>query len=195
MKREPTPTSLTHSIVPPCARTIACAMAKPNPPLCESPPKDGAAVRPGHQAAIYKPPPRASRAVRHAAYVEKFVTLIKLFELDFAHCSSKYIRGLRADEFAPLQESIESLQGALARLVLPRTADPIQEEMEDHATATLEQRWQWSAMNHLSDIVVMFAYWDREFGKDWQKFERPSALVTLAKEADAAFSQLLKTLI
>src|SRR3989442_9224224 len=37
VKVEPTPGRLLHSMVPPWARAIACAIERPRPPLCASP--------------------------------------------------------------------------------------------------------------------------------------------------------------
>ncbi len=45
-----------------------------------------------------------------------------------------------------------------------------------------EQRWRRSLADGAGDAIGLQAYWMREFG-DWEKFERPADLVTLAKQA------------
>jgi hypothetical protein len=73
----------------------------------------------------------------------------------------------------------------------PRIIDPIEDEWDDDAIATDEERWQRSAENFLADILTREAYWNREFGKGWRKFQRTSSVTTLAKEADEAFAKLV----
>ena len=75
----------------------------------------------------------------------------------------------------------------LVRLNKPWASDPIQEV--DAADDTKEKRWQRSCGNLLGDILSMRAYWAREFG-EWEAFERPSHLITLAKDAAAAWKEL-----
>jgi hypothetical protein len=55
---------------------------------------------------------------------------------------------------------------------------------------TEEARWQGSAANMLGDVLAMRAFWTREFGAGWQKFEVPSSIVTLAKQAAKELEKL-----
>jgi hypothetical protein len=68
-----------------------------------------------------------------------------------------------------------------------RASDPIQEDCTD--CDTLEQYWQRSLGNLAGDAISMRSFWTREFGK-WQKFEAPSSLVTLAKQAAKVWTEL-----
>jgi hypothetical protein len=52
-----------------------------------------------------------------------------------------------------------------------------------------EERWQRSLGNIAGTVIAMHAFWTREFG-DWQKFDCPSDLVTLAKQAAQAMTEL-----
>ncbi len=64
---------------------------------------------------------------------------------------------------------------------------PIQEDCDDCTTA--EQRWERSCTSFLGDVASMEAYWRKEFG-DWEKFERTTALVALAKDAADKWKKL-----
>lgn len=75
----------------------------------------------------------------------------------------------------------------------PSMADPIQDDCDDCLTD--ERRWQFSAANILGDILAMRAYWAREFGKDWRRFEKPTALIALAQQARAEVEMLLNDLL
>lgn len=68
-----------------------------------------------------------------------------------------------------------------------RAADPIQEDCTDCNTE--QERWQHSLGNLAGDAVSIRAYWTREFG-EWEKFEVPSSLVTLAKQAAKVWTEL-----
>jgi hypothetical protein len=59
-----------------------------------------------------------------------------------------------------------------------RMSDPIQEDCTSE-----EERWQHSATDFLGELLSMRACWAREFGEGWEQFEKPAALVTLAKQA------------
>jgi hypothetical protein len=76
-----------------------------------------------------------------------------------------------------------------ARRNAPLLPDPIQEECS--TCDTLEDRWQHSASSFLGDLTAMRAYWSKEFG-NWEKFGKPSALVSLAKQADEEWKLLAK---
>jgi hypothetical protein len=54
---------------------------------------------------------------------------------------------------------------------------------------TAEQQWQRSLGNIAGDQIALQAFWTREFG-DWEKFEVPSDLSTLAKQAAYAWTEL-----
>jgi hypothetical protein len=69
--------------------------------------------------------------------------------------------------------------------------DPIQPECDGCITDA--ERWNNSASNIFADIISMRAYWDREFGNNWRKFDQASTTVTLAKQAIEAFAILAKT--
>lgn len=67
--------------------------------------------------------------------------------------------------------------------------DPIQEPCADCVTD--EERWQRSAANFLGDLLAMRAYWSKEFG-EWERFKRPSMLVSLAEQAAKEWKELAK---
>ena len=66
-------------------------------------------------------------------------------------------------------------------------SDPIQETCAD--CNTQEEHWERSLSNLPGDAISMRSYWSREFGK-WEKFKVSSSLVTLAKQAAAAWTKL-----
>ena len=68
-----------------------------------------------------------------------------------------------------------------------RSVDPNQEPCEDCETAA--EHWQRSAANLAGDSISMRPYWTRQFG-EWEKFDVPTSLVTLAKEAAKEWAQL-----
>ena len=57
------------------------------------------------------------------------------------------------------------------------------------ARTPFEQYWQRSAGNIAGDAIAMRAYWQRQFG-DWEIFEVPSDLATLAKQAAEVWTSL-----
>jgi hypothetical protein len=69
----------------------------------------------------------------------------------------------------------------------PLAPDPIQEPCTDCDTP--EQFWERSLGNLAGDAISMRAFWNREFG-EWEKFEVPSSLVTLAKQAAKVWTEL-----
>jgi DNA-binding Lrp family transcriptional regulator len=68
-----------------------------------------------------------------------------------------------------------------------RSVDPIQEPCEN--CATVAEHWQRSAENLAGDAISMRPYWTRQFG-EWEKFDVPTSLMTLAKEAAKEWAQL-----
>ncbi len=66
-------------------------------------------------------------------------------------------------------------------------SDPIQEPCTDCSTA--EEFWQRSLGNLAGDAISIRAFWTRQFG-EWEKFETPSSLVTLAKQAAEVWTKL-----
>jgi hypothetical protein len=83
---------------------------------------------------------------------------------------------------------------AWVRAEMFKTTDPIDEEPEGYNEMPLEDRWQNSAASILGDILARRAYWDRLFGKGWEKFEKPTSLVALAKQAVDEFAKLANAL-
>lgn len=69
--------------------------------------------------------------------------------------------------------------------------DLIQDMHPDAVTP--EQRWQWSALTVLADLVAARAYWKREFG-DWKKFRPPSEIAILVEEATNALQAIASDL-
>lgn len=55
---------------------------------------------------------------------------------------------------------------------------------------TPEQFWQRSLSNMAGYAIALQAQWTRDFGDDWEKFEVPSDLVTLAKQAANAWAEV-----
>jgi hypothetical protein len=66
-------------------------------------------------------------------------------------------------------------------------ADPIEEPCTDCDTP--QEYWQRSLSNLAGNTIAMPAYWTREFG-EWEKFERPSSLRTLTRQAANALTKL-----
>jgi hypothetical protein len=73
--------------------------------------------------------------------------------------------------------------GKKRRVPDPKEAKPKVDRITD------QQRWEWSAANFAGDTIAMRAKWTRQFG-NWEKFERPPALVKLIDEAAKAWSEL-----
>lgn len=73
-----------------------------------------------------------------------------------------------------------------------RADDPIHAKCEGCDTA--EQTWRHSLGNMAGDAASMCAFWTRQFGTDWEKFEVPSSLVTLAKQAAEEWRKLASDL-
>jgi hypothetical protein len=51
-------------------------------------------------------------------------------------------------------------------------------------------RWQRSLANAAGDAIALRAFWNRAFGNWWHEFKVPSDLVTLAKQAASAWTEL-----
>jgi hypothetical protein len=58
---------------------------------------------------------------------------------------------------------------------------------------SLEEQWQRNLSNMAGEAIALPLYWMREFG-DWEKFKVTSDLVTLAKQAAAAWKAIADTL-
>jgi hypothetical protein len=71
------------------------------------------------------------------------------------------------------------------------SSDPIEEPCDDCNTEPFgpEERWQRSLGNMAGDAISLPSYWTREFG-DWEKFEVPTSLVTLVKQAAKVWAKL-----
>jgi hypothetical protein len=54
--------------------------------------------------------------------------------------------------------------------------------------------WQRSLSNLAGDAISMRAFWTRQFG-DWEKFDAPSDLVTLAQQAAEAWQEVAQELV
>ena len=70
---------------------------------------------------------------------------------------------------------------------VPDSFDPIQVPCSD--CETQEQNWQHSLSSLAGDVISARAYWSRQF-PGWETFKAPSELVTLAKQAAKAWSEL-----
>jgi hypothetical protein len=66
-------------------------------------------------------------------------------------------------------------------------SDPYEDECDDCAND--QERWQRSLGNMAGEAVSLDAYWTRQFG-EWKKFDVPSELVTLARQAAEAWEKL-----
>jgi hypothetical protein len=60
---------------------------------------------------------------------------------------------------------------------------------------TQQEQWQRSLSNMASEAISLSAYWTHLFGKDWQKFEVTSDVLTLAKQAAAAWNDIVESMI
>jgi hypothetical protein len=57
------------------------------------------------------------------------------------------------------------------------------------AERAIQEQWTMSVSNHAGEALAMDAYWTHLFG-DWRRFESSSTLVTLAKQASEAWTEL-----
>jgi hypothetical protein len=69
--------------------------------------------------------------------------------------------------------------------------EPVEEEPEDEMTD--EESWQLSLGTSAGEAVALRASWRKEFG-NWERFETPSSLVTLATQAATAWLALAEQL-
>lgn len=69
--------------------------------------------------------------------------------------------------------------------------DLLEEVCEDCTTD--EERWQRSCGFQMGELLALRAYWRQQFG-DWEKFDVPSSLVTLVKQAAEEISKLASDL-
>jgi len=71
----------------------------------------------------------------------------------------------------------------------PTESDSIQEDDEGDSEQERWQRSLWNLSHMAGDAVAIRASWTREFG-DWEKFEIPSQLVTLARQAAKEWTEI-----
>lgn len=64
----------------------------------------------------------------------------------------------------------------------PRPPDPNQQP---------EPRWQRSVSNLAGDIVSIRAFWSKEFGEQWKKFDVPSDLLKLILQASKEWTEFV----
>jgi hypothetical protein len=116
--------------------------------------------------------------------------LMRMANADEPEAAAKAERTINAEQH---RSSRAKRNGADVRAKpQPPPVPDIIEEACDYCR-TDEERWQYSLGFHAGQIVALRAYWQREFG-DWQKFEVPSSLVTLAKQAAKEWSELVDEL-
>jgi hypothetical protein len=65
---------------------------------------------------------------------------------------------------------------------------------EDLPGDTPQEQWQRSVGNMAGEAVSLEAFWTKTFGKEWEGFDVPSDLVTLAREAADAWTQIANKL-
>jgi hypothetical protein len=58
-----------------------------------------------------------------------------------------------------------------------------------------QERWHRSMSNMAGEAISLSAYWTQQFGEDWQRFEVTSDVLTLAKQAAEAWSDIVESLI
>jgi hypothetical protein len=83
-----------------------------------------------------------------------------------------------------------SVQNGTPRLIPDPAAtagDPIQKTSDDRETA--KQNWQRDCGRLAEHAIAMRAYWTEVYG-DWEKFEVPTSLATLAEQAAKAWAEL-----
>jgi hypothetical protein len=68
----------------------------------------------------------------------------------------------------------------------------VNEALDADPNAAQEQ-WQRSLSHHAGEAVAMPAFWRREFG-EWEKFEAPPDLMTLAEQAAETWKKLVADL-
>lgn len=71
------------------------------------------------------------------------------------------------------------------------SSDPIEEPCDDCITEPFgpQELWQRSLGHMAGDAISLPSYWTREFG-DWEKFEVPTSVVTLVKQAAKVWVKL-----
>lgn len=60
---------------------------------------------------------------------------------------------------------------------------------------TQQEQWHRSLSNMAGEAISLSAYWTQQFGKDWQKFEVSSEVLTLAKQAAEAWNEIVEAMI
>ena len=79
----------------------------------------------------------------------------------------------------------------LPRRIELHVSDPLKAECEDCDTPT--DCWQRSLANNAGDAAALRAFWSREY-PGWEQFRATSDLIALAKEAAAAWSEIVELL-
>lgn len=98
--------------------------------------------------------------------------------------------------FAVLFQEARDLEKQQRQAPQPTIMDVMADGEHDYADdepLTLERRWQNSLGYLAGSAVATSAYWTKEFG-EWQKFKAPSHLLRLAKQAAAAWQELVSKL-
>ncbi|MGY4318996.1 hypothetical protein [Bradyrhizobium sp. JR3.5] len=60
---------------------------------------------------------------------------------------------------------------------------------------TQQERWHRSLSNMAGEAISLPAYWTQQFDKDWQTFDVPADVLTLAKQAAEAWNDIVESLI
>jgi hypothetical protein len=60
---------------------------------------------------------------------------------------------------------------------------------------TRQEFWQRSVFNMAGEAVSLTAYWKQQFGSDWEKFEVPSDMLTLVRQAVEEWQGILENLV
>jgi hypothetical protein len=69
-----------------------------------------------------------------------------------------------------------------------------EEDDDDYEEMSISERWVNSVTSIASESASYLAYLDKEFGKDWRKYEAPTSVVTLVKEAVESWTAIAKQL-
>jgi hypothetical protein len=83
------------------------------------------------------------------------------------------------------------------RKAAPKAKSETIDMMADEPCAdcnTQEDFWHRSLANMAGEAISLPAYWTQQFGDDWEKFEVPSHLITLAKQAAETWNDIVESL-
>jgi hypothetical protein len=69
-------------------------------------------------------------------------------------------------------------------------SEPAEDDSEDDGGNSPTEQWERSLSNMAGDAISIRAFWNKTFGKEWENFEVPSAVVTLAKQAAKEWTEL-----